>query len=137
DPFQLAIKLGFMARHRIIPKLAIEANPNIFFGVTKRDGEVDMMGNVLSPPNKEVFALPITAGYAVIPKLTVTAQIGLLTPFEDAGDNWALLAALGARYRVSHHLDLGLAFALPTLAGGADGAGFDARTLTLGVAYAL
>lgn len=137
DPFQLALKLGLLARHRVLPQLALEANPNVFIGVTKRDGEVDMMGNALAPANKEMFALPITAGYAVVPKLTATAQIGVLTPFEDVGDNWSLLASLGARYRVNHHLDLGLAFALPRLAGGGEGTGIDARTLTLGVAYAL
>lgn len=138
DPFQLAIKVGLLGRHRVIPKLAIEFNPNIFVGVTKRDGEADSMGIVTAGPNKEELSIPVTVGFAVIPKLTLNAQVALQTPFEDAGDLWRLSVAIGARFRVNHHLDLGLAFALPLLVGGADdGTGVDLRTLTLGVAYAL
>jgi hypothetical protein len=38
---------------------------------------------------------------------------------------------------VSQQLGVDLAFSLPFIAGGADGAGTDLRTLTLGVSYAL
>jgi hypothetical protein len=125
DPFFLQIKLGLLARHRW-GKLSLEANPNIFFGLTHRD-----------EGNKERLAIPVTAGYQVIPKLTLNLQAGLLTPFSHAGDFWRLQLAVGARYRVNDHLDLGLAFTLPDLVGGDDTTGADIRTLTLGVAYAL
>jgi hypothetical protein len=125
DPFALALKIGLVGRHRIGEKFALEVQPNLFIGITERD------------TNKELLAIPVTAGFAVMPQLTAYAQLALITPFESAGDLWLLAASLGARYRVSDHLDLGLAFSLPFLAGGPDGAGFDARTVTLGVSYAL
>jgi hypothetical protein len=125
DPFALALKIGVSGRHRISDKLAIELQPNLFIGLTERD------------TNKERLAIPVTAAFGLIPKLTAYAQLAFLTPFESAGDLWLLGASIGARYRVSDHLDLGLAFSLPALVGGPDGTGADARSITLGVSYAL
>lgn len=125
DPFALALKLGVVGRHRFTEKVAVELQPNLFIGLTERD------------TNKEVLAIPVTAGFGLIPKLTGYVQVAFITPFSDAGDLWLLAASIGARYRVSDHLDLGLAFSLPAVAGGPDGTGFDTRTITLGVAYAL
>ena len=97
----------------------------MFIGLTERD------------TNKELLAIPVTAAFALQPKFTLYAQVAFLTPFESAGDLWVLGASIGARYRVSDHLDLGLAFSLPALVGGGDGTGADARSITLGVSYAL
>lgn len=125
DPFALALKIGVVGRHRVGEKFALELQPTLFIGLTERD------------TNKEILAIPVTAGFSLMPQLTAYAQVAFITPFESAGDLWLLAASIGARYRVSDHLDLGLAFSLPALAGGPDGTGFDARTITLGVSYAL
>jgi hypothetical protein len=125
DPFALALKLGVAGRLRVGEKVALDLQPSLFIGLTERD------------TNKEVLAIPVTAGFAVMPQLTAYVQLAFITPFESAGELWLLAASLGARYRVSDHLDLGLAFSLPALAGGGDGTGVDARTVTLGVSYAL
>jgi hypothetical protein len=125
DPFALALKIGVLGRHRINEQFALEVQPSLFIGLTERD------------TNKEVLAIPVTAAFALQPKFSLYAQLAFITPFESAGDLWLFGASLGARYRVSDHLDLGLAFSLPALAGGADGTGADARSITLGVSYAL
>ncbi len=125
DPFALALKVGVLGRHRLGDKFALEVQPSLFIGLTERD------------TNKEALSIPVTAGYALTPAVTGYLQLAFATPFEGAGDAWVLGASLGARYRVSDHLDLGLAFSLPALAGGADGTGADFRSLTLGVSYAL
>jgi hypothetical protein len=121
----LDIKLGLLARKQW-GKFSLETNPNLFIGLTKR-----------SAGNKEHLTIPVTASYQVIPKLSLGLQPAITTPFSHAGDFWRFALALGLRYRVNDHLDLGLAFALPDLAGGDQTTGADLRTLTLGVAYAL
>jgi hypothetical protein len=137
DPFALAIKLGLVGRHRISEKLAIEAQPNVFIGLTERDATADGMGTVTFEGNEEILSIPVTAAYLVAPKVTLSGQLAFQTPFSEAGDNWSLGFSIGGRYRASDHLDLGLAFSLPRLAGGGDGTGADARSITLGVGYAL
>jgi hypothetical protein len=126
DPFMLGLKLGIVGRHRFAPKVALEVQPNLYIGFTERDAG-----------NKEALAIPVTLALGLAPKLTAYAQLAFVTPFSNAGDLWLLAASIGARYRVSDHLDLGLAFSLPALAGGPDGTGVDARSITLGVSYAL
>jgi hypothetical protein len=137
DPFALAIKLGLVGRHRISEKLAFEAQPNVFIGLTERDATADGMGVVTYAGNEEILSVPVTAAYLAAPKITLSGQLALQTPFSEAGDNWSLGLSIGGRYRASDHLDLGLAFSLPLLAGGGDGTGADARSITLGVGYAL
>lgn len=132
DPFQLALKLGVTGRYRLAKQLALELAPNIFFGITERDGG----GTVGATPNKEVLALPVGAVYSIDDKLGVLAQLSLLLPFEDAGDLYAIGFAVGGSYALTKQLSLELAFALPLLATGGDGGGVDARTLTLGGSYA-
>jgi len=124
DPFALAIKVGVVGRLRV-SKLAIDVQPNLFLGLTERDSG-----------NKELLTIPVTASYPVAPRLALYLQPALSTPFSDGRELWRLSLALGARFRVNDHLDLGLAFALPLLAGGPDGTGADFRTLTLGAGYA-
>ncbi|MEZ4363543.1 MAG: hypothetical protein R3B48_25430 [Kofleriaceae bacterium] len=129
DPFQLALKLGVVGRWRPSPqsKLAVDFSPSLFFGFTERDSG-----------NKEVLVLPGTVMYAVAPKISLAAQTGLVLPFADAGDTFAIPLSLGASYQLNHRISLDVAFSLPALIGGDQITnGFDARTLTLGGGYAL
>ncbi len=140
DPFQAALKVGIAGRYRAGKKLALEFSPNIFFGITERDGGVN--GTVVVAGNKEVVAVPVNLVFDLNEKLGLLAQIALLTPFEDAGDLYRVSLALGGTYAINKQLSLELIFALPVLVTGVKDAmgdsvgGVDARFLTLGGSYA-
>lgn len=134
DPFRLALKLGVVGRFRPSPasKLAVDFAPSLFIGVTKREPE--LMG---STGNKEVFALPVTALYVAMPKLTAMVQTGLVVPFEGAGDQFFVPLSFGASYAVDKQISVQGAFSLLHLLGGnALGTGVDARSFTIGGGYA-
>ena len=132
DPVQLAIKLGVMGRWAS-GKLAIEAAPSVFLGVTNREPDVTNPG----APNQETLYLPATALYTVAPKLAIALQLGFVLPIEKLGDTYAVSLSLGAHYDLNESVTLNLAFSLPTLATGLPvGGGFDTRLLTLGGTYA-
>jgi hypothetical protein len=126
DPFSLALKIGASGRWKF-GKLALEVQPSIFFGLTERD------------TNKELLVIPVTAAFEVATSFELALQVGLATPFDGAGDNFKIPVSLGARYQVNGHLGVGLVFSLPAVAGGdmVESTGFDARTITLGGTYAL
>lgn len=133
DPFQLALKLGVSGRWRA-GKAAIELQPNLFIGLTRREPDAAAPG----PTNKEVLNIPVTGSYAVADKLEFAAQLGLALPFEAAGDTFRIPLSVAVRYAASAKLGLGLVFSLPTVIGGsALATGFDDRSLTLGGSYAL
>jgi hypothetical protein len=140
DPFQLALKLGAVGRYRPAPgsKLAIDFAPSVLFGITERAGAVPVGMAPGGPPNKEVLVAPITALYALRPKLSLAAQVGVFLPIEDAADLYTLSLALGATYLISPQITAEAALGLPALGGGEQvgATGFDARTLTLGGSYA-
>ena len=134
DPFRLALKLGVVGRFRPSPtsKLAVDFAPSLFIGITEREPEA--MG---STGNKEVVALPITALYDVIPRLTALVQLGLVVPFEGAGEQYFVPLSLGGSYAVSKQLSVQGAFSLLRLLGGsALPTGLDSRSFTIGVGYA-
>ena len=136
DPIQLRLKVGIAGRYRLGKQLALDFSPNISFGVTERDGADNGMGVVVGS-NKEILALPATFVYALNEKVGLMGQISLLMPFEDAGDFYAVGLALGGSYAINKQLSLELILGLPFVVTGIDDAGgVDARTLTLGGAYA-
>ena len=127
DPFKLALKVGGIARF-YKGAFSVELDPNLFFGLTKRSEGAG---------NKEVLAVPATFMYAVTPKVGVAAQLALLMPIQY--DELTMFgASVGAQYFITDQLILDGAFSLPALMGGKGVLvdGIDARTLTLGVAYA-
>ncbi len=138
DPFQLALKVGVTGRYKLGEKLGLEFAPNIFFGVTERDGG----GTVGASTNKETLALPVGVGFGLNDKISLLAQLALTLPFEDAGDLYTLGLALGGSYAVNKQLSIRLGFALPILVTGLKDAmgdsvgGVDFRSLTLGGSYA-
>jgi hypothetical protein len=137
DPFQLALKLGIVGRWRPKPasKLAVDVSPNMFFGLTGRDGG----GGVGDAANKEVLTLPATLLYAAKPKLALAFQLGFVVPFENAGTTFFIPVSFGANYMLSKRTSIDGAFTVLHLAAGDDagGKGFDVRTFTLGGGYAL
>jgi hypothetical protein len=134
DPFRLAVKLGMVGRFRPSPlsKLAVDFAPSLLLGITAREPE--MMGDL---GNKEVFALPATALYAVTPKLTALLQTGLVVPFEGAADQFFVPLSLGASFAVNKQVSVEGAVSLLHLLGGdALATGVDARSFTIGGGYA-
>jgi hypothetical protein len=126
DPIAIAIKAGAVGRWQK-GKLAFEAAPNLFFGVTERDSLVLY--------NKEILNLPATVIFTVAPKISVAAQVGLSLPIEDLADFYSVSTAVAGHYDLNESVTLNAAFALPLLIAKAGG-GVDARTFTLGGTYA-
>jgi hypothetical protein len=124
DPIAIAIKAGITGRWQN-DKLAIEAAPNLLFGVTERD----------SAGVKENLTLPATAIYTVAPKVSIAGQLAFLLPIEDLGDLYSIALSVGAHYDVNDSLTVNAAFTLPRLIAGIAG-GVDARSFTLGGTYA-
>lgn len=125
DPFSLALKLGVAGRFQS-GALSVELAPNVFIGLTERDGG-----------NKETLFVPATFMYGVLPQLGIAAQLGLVLPFSNT-DAYMFGASIGAQFFATDKIILNAVFSLPALAGGSailvDGV--DVRTFTLGAAYA-
>jgi opacity protein-like surface antigen len=136
DPFQLALKVGAVGRWES-GSLAVELDPSIFAGLTEREPDAED-GVVVATTNKEIFFLPVTALYALNPKLGLAGQLGLQVPFESTGDTFSLGFSIGAQYMISEKLFADAAFSLPALVGGElVNDGVKLRTFTLGAGYAL
>lgn len=125
DPFTLSAKVGVAARWRK-DKLAVEAVPALFVGLTERDAG-----------NDDGMTLPITVSYAVATKLALALQSGLVLPFESTGDTFQVPLSIGGSYAVAPAISVDAAFSLPMIAGGeAVATGTDLRTISIGGAYA-
>jgi hypothetical protein len=136
DPFALSLKAGVVGRLQA-GSLALEFAPSLFAGLTQREPDSGT-GVVITAGNKEILFLPATGMYKLSPTLAVAGQLGAVVPFADAGDLFTVALSVGAQYLLSEKFLLDLAFGLPALAGGdAVATGFDVRSLTLGVGYAL
>jgi hypothetical protein len=144
DPFQLALKLGLIGRYRSRPssKLAVDFAPALFIGITEREPSA-----IGATGNKEVFVMPVTVLYTVMPRLAAMAQLGLVIPFENADDLYAVPFSIGASYAVNKQITVEGAFSLQRLLGGDGGGGgamgapglptgADARSFTIGGGYA-
>ena len=134
DPFAVALKLGLTGRWQG-GALGLEFGPNVSIGLTERDGSTD--GTIVIGGNKEVFVLPVNVLYGLSEQFGIIAQVAATLPFDSLADTYTIGVSAGIKYMVSPQLGVDLAFSLPFIAGGADGAGADARALTLGVSYAL
>jgi hypothetical protein len=134
DPFAIAVKLGAAGRWHS-GKLAIEAQPNVFIGITKRTTATAGAGDVTT--NGEFLNVPVTGIYTVAPKIAVAAQLGVILPFENTGNFYQIPLSVGAHYTVNESLNVNLAYTLTAVAGGdAIQTGVDGRSLTLGGTYA-
>jgi len=123
NPFELSVKLGAVGRwHQGL--LAIEVQPSLVLALTERD------------TNNDELLLPITGLYELTPVISVSAQIGVVLPFEHTGDAYRVPLSLGGHYHVNESLGVTLAFSLPFLITGAPVGGFDGRSLILGGTYA-
>jgi hypothetical protein len=135
DPFQLALKLGIAGRWHA-GSLAVELAPNLLLGLTNRSPPAPAMGMVATPPNQEVLNIPVTGLYSVTPSIALAVQLGFVLPLENLGDAFAIPLSIGGHVQATDAITLNLAFSLPFLVAGGALSGFDARTLTIGGAYA-
>lgn len=123
DPLALGVKLGAVGRWAQGP-LAVEFEPSLLVGVTERDA----FGDVLS--------IPVAGIYSIDPKLAVSAQTGVILPLKATGDTYSVPFSIAGHYLVTPQFRALAAFTLLKVVGGGGGAGIDARSLTLGGAYA-
>jgi hypothetical protein len=130
DPLLVGLKAGGVARWQK-DKLAIEAEPSLYLGVTNRSVET---AGVSATVNRDVLTLPATGLFAINPKLTATGQVALTLPIEDAGDFYTVSLSAGGHYRLNDSITVTAALSFPKLL--ANGGGIDSRTLTLGGTYA-
>ncbi len=125
DPFALALKVGAVARWQR-DKLAFEASPSLWFGVSGRD-----TGNV------ERFYLPISGTYEIRPRLAIAGQIGLFSPFSGFRAKVKVATSLGVQYRLRPDIFIDGVLSLPRwLDTDRVTFGLDERTLTVGVGHA-
>jgi hypothetical protein len=130
NPFQMALKVGVMARWRK-DKLVVDAAPSIFAGITARDGTA-----MVAQSNKEIVYVPLTVLYQAHEKAAAALQTGVVIPFEATGDRWTLPLSLGVHANVTPEIFAELMFSFLSLAGGELTNGVDARSLTVGGGYA-
>ncbi|MBX3155117.1 MAG: hypothetical protein KF773_03885 [Deltaproteobacteria bacterium] len=115
----VAGKLGASARW-VSNKLILEVQPSLLIAFSGRDFLSDAL------------LAPITLGYALSPKLQLGVQTGVILPFKNTSDALSIPVSLLTRFKLNPKLSAGLAFSFLSLDEGAD-----ARSLTLGVSYAL
>ena len=133
DPTRFVLKLGAAGRYRLAPKVALDFQPNVFIGLTKR--QPDGMGN--DAGNKEVLTVPLSGVFAVSPKASLMTQLALLLPFSAAADAYLVAFSLGGMYSVNKQIGIEAAFTLPAVIGGEfQQTGVDGRTFSLGGVYA-
>ena len=131
----LDLKLGVLGRwHK--DKVSLELQPALFFGLTNRTQDVTV-GGVTSTVtvNGDVLSVPVTGLYALTPKIAAALQIGLVLPFEDTSNTYAVPLSIGVHFLATEHFLLNAAFSLNRLI--ANGGGADDRSLTIGGSYAL
>lgn len=135
SPAALALKLGVLGRwHK--DKLSLELEPALFFGLTNRTTDTTVGGMTTTvTTNGDALSVPVTGLYALTPKIAAALQIGLILPFEDTSDTYAVPLSIGFHYLATDHFILNIAFSLNRLI--ANGGGADDRSLTIGGSYAL
>jgi hypothetical protein len=134
NPFVFSGKIGISGRWTWHNKLALELQPSLFIGFTNRDPANPAPPAPAATKNTEQLYVPATLSYMVAPKVDLALQTGLVLPFSNTGDTWAIPISIAVRYAVNGKLGIGLAFSFPELIGGASTA--DDRSLTLGGTYA-
>ncbi|MEO6773211.1 MAG: hypothetical protein ABI467_09325 [Kofleriaceae bacterium] len=132
DPFMLDLKVGIDGRWSW-DKVSLELQPSLLIGLTNRS-PATVMGMAVGTGNSEYLYIPATLAYRVAPRADLAFQTGLVLPFTDTSNAWAIPLAIAGRYALSPNFGLGLAFSFPDLIGGNSTA--DVRTLTLGGTYA-
>ena len=123
DGTLLAAKLGGKGIWRS-GSLSVGFSPNVFIGITKRDAG-----------NKELLNVPVDLSFTMSPKLSLGVQTGVTTPFENIGDSYRVPVALGAFYMISEKLSAAAAFSLDKVAGGGEGNGIKARSVSFVLGY--
>ncbi len=136
DPLTLSAKVGLAGMLAAGP-LNIIFSPNIFIGITERDGTT--VGEVVVGGNKEVISVPVTFAVGLGSAVSFGVQTGLSATLEDLADNIVVPLSAGLRFNVSPKLGFDAAFSFPLFFNKAidDGTNFDARGVTVAASIAL
>ena len=122
DPMLLTLKAGVKGR-KMMGKLAIGFNPNIWIGLTERDF------------NKEILNIPVDVHFMLSPKLGLGLQTGISGPLDGFGDAFNVPVSVGAMFSVTPAIMAGASFNLPLVVNGFDAEAFDARSLSVFVGW--
>lgn len=145
DPLVATLKAGAQIKF-VSGKLAIQADPALYIGITERDAAL----------NKEALAIPVTVSFQANQKLNAFARLNIggisavaigdptgggAIPLDidgvGIGDAYMIGLGAGALYAVSNKVDIGGQFLLLALTGGDAimGTGTDARALVVNANY--
>jgi hypothetical protein len=129
----LAGKGGLIARIQAGP-IAFELAPSILVGLNKRTIEMD---GVKISNNGDRVSVPVTLFIQLGGKFAIALQSGATFPLKKAADNYQIPAAVGLVIAGSH-FSFDVAFGLDAALDKNDMTkAFDARSLSVGVGYAL
>ena len=121
----LSGKAGFLARIHS-SRIAIELAPAVYIGMTQRDF------------NPDQFGAPVTIFLRLAGSFSLAVQGGVAFILDDVGNTWRVPAAAGFSWWVTPHVSFDAAFGLAAVADSDDATeAFDARTVTVGLGYAL
>lgn len=125
DPLTLGAKLGVLGMYPAGP-LSILFNPNIFVGLTERDGG-----------NKEVISIPVTLAFGLGDKASLGVQAGILAPLDGFADAFFIPVSAGLRFIAMPKLTIDAAFSFPALYSKVGETDTDSRAITLAASIAL
>ncbi|MFN0252382.1 MAG: hypothetical protein ACKV2T_36235 [Kofleriaceae bacterium] len=127
DPTFVYLRAGALARYTFASRVALIADWALRLGLSSREDG-----------NKEAFDLPVQLAVQATDKLVLFAEAGLFAPLSELADRYFASIGLAGLYAISAHLDVGVRFELPRIAGGratGSSASADVRQLDLFVTY--
>jgi hypothetical protein len=105
DPMLLAARVGAALRFTSGP-IAIIVDPSVRIGITERDAG-----------NKESVGVPVYLNFMAAPTVTVGAFGGIVGPFSDFGDFYAIPVGAQGKFALNPKMDVGAMFIFTNLAG--------------------
>lgn len=118
DPGFLQARAGVLVTIPAGDRFAFYLDPQLFFGVTKRDAG-----------NREVLSVPFRAAFQATSQLAVFVDSGLFGTLSRFGDTWTTPIAPGALYAINRRFDVGAKLSFDRPIAAHEGTA-DARTLS-------
>jgi hypothetical protein len=98
--------------------IAVNFAPNLYIGLTERDGEAPTAASAGRAPNDEFFVLPASVMFTVATPLRVGLLAGLQAPIDRFEDEYVVPVGAQVQLYLSRHLMFGGAFILERVLGG-------------------
>jgi hypothetical protein len=123
DPFRMSLRAGVKGKMLAGP-VVIVFDPSLNIGLNDR-----------SAGNKELLALPVRAGYLVMPQLDLGVSAGLYGSLDGFGDTYSIPVGLGGVYALNKELAVRAQFTVFDISGNVTSGAFDGRGLSVGAVY--